>query len=394
MYPDRLYELAFACRKAKLWKILTDSEIFALSLPDGETGYCCVTGLAGEHLSLALYTGDEGLDNLRILFDLHESEINPLRAQEMMLSQNCLQCSFESRDELSPEELSGVRAYARAHGITLRGANAFPQFVRYRASHVPTPAAGDEDAARLCALLEASLAVSEKLRDMPRETLGFLEAPPYDRAVPLLVPSDGGYVWSTRPLPARQPFTYPEPLWTDEILTVKLKKKKPRGLWLCDVMMLPMPAMDHSEDVAFPYSLLVVDADKGEAQSMNAVMDYTEGAGALLHELAEQMLESGVPEEIQVVDQRTCCLLKNLAAALQIRLTLQDENELLEGIEAQCLNSFARHMMFDEDGPDMLAHEAPSSPEEVLEQLCAMTGVEPDDEDASELLRLIKKMLE
>ena len=66
-YPDRLYELAFALRKAKPWKTLFDSELFALSLPNGETGYCSVMGFLGEHLAIALYVGNHGLDCYRLL---------------------------------------------------------------------------------------------------------------------------------------------------------------------------------------------------------------------------------------------------------------------------------------------------------------------------------------
>ena len=88
MYPDKLYQLAFAFRKTNLWKSLYESELFAVALPDGEIGYCCVMGSGGEHLALALYVGNKGLDTFRIMQGAGEVEAHPLKAYETMLSQD------------------------------------------------------------------------------------------------------------------------------------------------------------------------------------------------------------------------------------------------------------------------------------------------------------------
>ena len=49
---DDMLAAAFQYRDTELWKELTDSDVFAFRLSDGETGYCCVMGNAGEHLAL------------------------------------------------------------------------------------------------------------------------------------------------------------------------------------------------------------------------------------------------------------------------------------------------------------------------------------------------------
>ena len=105
MYSERLYSLAFAVRKTKLWKTLYDNELFAVSMSNGEIGYCSVMGALGEHLALALYIGSEGLDSYRLFQEANHMEMNVLKTQEFMLSQVCLQCSFESKEELSSKEL-------------------------------------------------------------------------------------------------------------------------------------------------------------------------------------------------------------------------------------------------------------------------------------------------
>ena len=49
---DEMFEAAFRFRSICLWEKLTDSDVFAFRLSDGETGYCSVMGNAGEHFSL------------------------------------------------------------------------------------------------------------------------------------------------------------------------------------------------------------------------------------------------------------------------------------------------------------------------------------------------------
>lgn len=56
---DDMLAVAFQYRDTELWKELTDSDVFAFRLSDGETGYCCVMGNAGEHLALGFYRGQK-----------------------------------------------------------------------------------------------------------------------------------------------------------------------------------------------------------------------------------------------------------------------------------------------------------------------------------------------
>ena len=52
MSTEKMFDLAFAYKKSKLWKRLYDSELFAVRLPNGKTGYCSVMGMLGEHNAL------------------------------------------------------------------------------------------------------------------------------------------------------------------------------------------------------------------------------------------------------------------------------------------------------------------------------------------------------
>ncbi len=402
MYPDRLYELAFAFRKQKLWKTLHDGELFAITLPNGETGYCSVMGWMGEHLALALYVGRLGLDSYRRMQEAGSGGLIPLKVQEELLSQACLQCAFESKDGMYPQELHAVRGYAAAHGIALRGANAFPQFVAYRPGYCPWPVSDEGDMALLAAALEAALAVGEMLRRTDKAELGFQGGPAYGRSVPLLTRCGEGFSWGVQPLPERQPVRYPEPVLKDELLMLRLRKSGKRsGVWVCDVVMLLQAAAEDEVSVPFfPYTLLAADCDTGMGLSTTAVADYAGGAEELLQALGKQMLEHGVPRQIQVVDARTQSLLKNLAAALKIRLVLQSENALLEELEEDFFNYFDDEtqepteeeieefydvlMKLDDD--DFL-----SMPDELWSQLCSLERQGLLEGDVAKRLRGLSK---
>ena len=339
MYPDQLYQLAFAFRQVKLWKRLYDSELFAVTLPDGGIGYCCVMGFGGEHLSLALYVGSKGLDSYRLLQEAGSTEMHPLKSYEAMLSQSCLQCSFESKDFLSPQELSSVRSYASEHRISFRGANAFPQFMSFRPATHPWPISDQADVQQLIAALEAALEVAERINGRGKEQLGFREGPAHDRSIPLLTKSKAGFTWGLHPLPPKQPVQYPEPELKDELLLARLKKAKKRGgAWVCDVVLVPQPTMEDEASVpVFPYTLLTAVCEIETVLPTEIVLNFEGGAETLLRALGNRMLEHRIPKEIRVVNARTFALLKNLAAMLKIGLVLQPRNELLDEMEMDFL---------------------------------------------------------
>ena len=252
-------------------------------------------------------------------------------------TRNLLQCSFESKDMLSPEELSAVRAYASEHQLTLRGANAFPQFVSHHPARYPWPVSDQRDIRRLHAALEAALEVSKQVKSRDKVQLGFREGPAHDRSVPLLTRSGEGFIWSLHPLPPKQPVQYPEPILSNDVLLARLRKmKKQSGVWVCDVVLMPQPMMeDDASAPVFPYTTLLIICEKELALPTEVISDYDSESETLLLALGNRMLEHGIPREIRVVDDRTYALLKNLASALKIRLVLHEENALLDEMEME-----------------------------------------------------------
>lgn len=360
LYPDELYNLAFAFRDAKLWDELYEDELFAVPLPNGGTGYCSVMGMAGEHFALTVYPGEQGLRSLRRIQEIGSAierfELpNELKMQEYMLSQLCIQCSFENKSMLSPEELASARAYGTRCGVKFRGSHSFPQFVTYRPAMFPAQVASEEDVQILCEALRAAAAVNEKLLEAEwvepgKEALGFSHGPAVGRSLPLLTRDQGTYTWSVGTLPDATPPTYPSPVLRDDILLARLKRAKKRNTsWVCDVVMCPQPIQEKEGDTpVFPYVLLAADKGTGAALPPAMVCDYEKEADTLLHSLGERMMELCVPHRMIVTDDRTQTFLEDFTSSLGIQLVRASEDELLEALESD----FAEIQMEDGDEPD------------------------------------------
>lgn len=365
LYPDELYELALAFRRAKLWDRLYEDEMFAIPLPNGETGYCSVMGMAGEHFALSVYLGEQGLRSFQRIQEAGDAlgwfePPNPLKMQEYMLSQMCIQCSLENKNTLLPEELSSARDYAARHGIRFRGSNSFPQFLEYRPASYPARVTSEEDIQILCEALRAALAVSEKLLKSERpklekNSLGFSNGLAAARPLPVLARVQDGYAWSIGMLPDVIAPDYPRPVLRDDILLARLKRAKKRNTaWVCDVVMCPQPVQGEEDGApVFPHILFAADKETGAVLMPAMVCGYEQGADTLLHNLGEQMLESCVPRRMIVTDDRTHAFLEALTGALGIELVRTDADELLEDLEAEFMEVSTDGGMDDLDEEDM-----------------------------------------
>lgn len=80
--PDSLYDKAFAYFNTELYKTLFDSDIFAVRFTDGEIGYCCVMGMLGEYISLAVYPGKSGLYSFYGINSLGDENISEQEYKE------------------------------------------------------------------------------------------------------------------------------------------------------------------------------------------------------------------------------------------------------------------------------------------------------------------------
>lgn len=335
MASDQLYTLALQYRKTKLWKTLYDTELFAVRLPDGEIGYCCVMGNNGEHISLAVYVGQEGIDSFRKLLEPNP-DMSPAQQQAMFFSQCCLQCSFENKDELSPEELKEARDYAKRTGISYRGKKAFPHFLSYRPCHCPWPINNEQDDAYLCEALSAAIMVAIALGEVTKKQFRFHSCIPCKGEIPLLEKKAvGKYEISTISLPEPVAEVYPAPKYSDELTLARLKHIKKAGTWACEVIWLNDAVKgEDGEAPYFPASLMSLDCTSKIMLPMQIVSDYQVNAADLLISFAEMMQSNHcVPRKINARGEQTYSLLCDLAQKLGI--VLEEKQNIPDLDEAQ-----------------------------------------------------------
>lgn len=397
MIPDSLYDIALQFRKTKLWKRLYDSQLFAVAHSDGTIGYCCVMGMMGEHLALAVYPGAEGMASYRMM-GRDRSAMSELEAMETALSQNCVMLSFENKDELRPRELVEVRAYCEARGISLRGRKAFPQFQRFRPHYFPWYVDDQKDQTHLYEALEAGLAASERLDETIPEGLGFTEGPPFNRRIPLLRKEKDVFVWDFIALPEPLPVVYPSPEARNDIALAKIARSKKRaGEWACDVFMHGNPMSDEKGESGsveepvnapfYPYLLLIVDNKNGSVINVRLSENPEDYAEQFAQTVLEVAQNNGRPSRILVCNERTRALFQKLSAQLGAELVLKKRIPHLEEAEQGFLEHFnGGESSIDEDMEQLMeALRDPGAfaemPDAVLMQLRQLeqAGALPND---------------
>lgn len=372
MFSDKLFELAFIYKKTKLWKMLWDNEIFAVSLPDGQIGYCSVMGAIGEHCALGLYVGEKGFNSFRLVL-AGPGSVAGLNYHEFLLSQECLQCAFENKDGLTNEEAEAAREYARKHRIVLRGRNAFPHFVKFRPNYVPWFLREEADQRNLCEALEAAIAVAAQVEKKGKEALGLREVDGTTQTVPLLERRGGGFAWGSTRLPPALPIQYPRPDFINDITAAKVLQLKKSGMWECEVLRFPEPIQEDPECApCFPVILMLVSSGGDEILQPQISQKYDEEPEDLLEKFAQLLLEQRFrPSLLSIRSERTRALLEDFCSRAGIRIRMCEEMPAMD----EAVDSLMSHLGVNEPTPDSVA--------EILDMLLSLDDTElsnlPDD---------------
>ena len=355
---DNMYGAAFQYKKTKLWKQMYDSELFAVRLSDGEIAYCCVMGLAGEHISLAAYIGDEGFQSFRELAFREEEpfdffDMGSMLDMEWMFHQSCLQCSFESKDDLSYEDYMTARDYAQSHRIRQRGAHAWPNFTKSMRYRMPWRIDTDTDRRRITEALLAGVALSEILQTKSKSEIGLYPIEEDTETLLLLVPGKKGYTVDSIHVPPEWVETFREPAPPNKEQISKLMKLKKRGVYDCELIRLPgliEGQSDAGEAPYFPALLLCVDTKTRHLMATKAVTDYDTNPKSLRDEFAETLLESGVcPRAVRVRNEQTKVLLVNLCTSAHILFSVEENLPALDEAREHVLSMLHNDEDDDED---------------------------------------------
>lgn len=340
MASDKLYGLAFQYKKAKLWEKLYDDEVFAIKLQDGKTGYISIMGMAGDYNAMGLYVGREGFNSYRIIADIYMSGFeSQLLYQECLLKQECLQCTFQNKSELSREEADEVKDYASRNNINLRGRNSYPQFVKYKAGYCPWVIQPGQDEEYMEEALKASIALSGMLDGKSPQDIGIVRTGKEKGTVILLEPVENGYKISSTELPEALPEEYTVPGSFNDINVARLKNMEKRGVWECELVQYPEPVRNNPEEIPhFPMMFLATESETGFILPMSPVEYFNKSCDKMMDMVVEAFLMQDIcPKTIHARDERSYYFLEGLCKKIKTKLVLQPELPSLDDAEEDLL---------------------------------------------------------
>lgn len=400
MIPDRLFELALAYRKTKLWKKLWDSQLFALRFSDGGIGYCCVMGMNDELNAIAVYPGQKGLDSLRKLHrDISMTDV--LAHVEQMSCQDCLMLSFTNKSGLNPRDIEALEPYCQKNAITLRGRKAYPQFERFRPGYERWYMEDETDQRHMIEALEVAIGLSNRLTSEKKtaEQLGLFTGLPFDREIPLYTLTAEGLQSEMHPLPPEAPEVYPPIIIDDDLSRAKLQKAVRKGEWAVKLFRhvdsMAMEQVDGDmvlfEDLTappvFPWALLILDLKMGLIAGLGISGNVEDYSPDLTQTIVEAAAIYGLPKKITVIDDRTAQAMgrfcEDYGITLQRKARCKALQEALDDLIQQFMAADLMDGPDDDDMPDAMdwmlemlsdPHYVRELPDELLLQLLNTPG--------------------
>lgn len=347
---DDMLAVAFQYRDTALWKILTDSDVFAFRLSDGETGYCCVMGNGSEHLALGFYRGRKGFTSYLKSLSFDSMQFSEIDLIEMAATFDCINCDFMEASAMKDKTKKLIRNYADAHGLKVRRPKGWPDFTRHQPFKIPSGITCEKDAADIVEALRAAIAVAGELTHRSLAELGFDENGDYPttdggKLVPYLVPNaEGTYDWGMIDLPPFLPDEWPVPEFANDILLRKVKKLRTFGTLQVKLIHIPTPVNESADGIPFlPSVLLCLDAGKEGLFPVFCMEDGEKASQQMLVELAENLCRlDNKPDTIEVEDGRTESLLKDFCDRCDIRLFRKEELPELEDACSFLIANFMR----------------------------------------------------
>ena len=324
-----LYAAAIEFKEIKCWDWMWDTDIFGVQNPiNGEIGYCCVMGGAGEHFALAVYLGSEGLNGY---LKIQSGKTYP-SLEEVLDSQNLLMVSFEDRKYLEKEDLQLIKEL----GLKFKGRHSWPLFRSYQPGCHPWFLTSKE-VLYLALCLRQAIEVSLRFKNNPR-----MFTPPTENRYLVRVPQKekDSLSWKDiwmEPLPLAKAEISVEPTERQRncLERVKTGISHRQGIWEADFFYYPHAVKEEEDERPFyPYITLWVDHYSGFifghylAKPAECIEEFS---GQFL-KIAEEM--EYLPQEILVKKEETFQLLKPLTSELRINLKKVKKLKMLEEAKA------------------------------------------------------------
>lgn len=406
---DKLYELAYKYRKTKLWKKISEDQFFAIKLFDGQIGFINIMGAGNEYNAINLTIGDENLLKFVKIIDNNMDYSDYDYFVSTLLLENH-QLIFGNMGDLNPNEVKAVRKYKKEHGIKITGSFTFPYFRKSEKFSPLKKFDNEKDYSYIEQAISASIDLSKILANTNAGDLDIYSI--YDKPSIMVLEKDGeSYKAKDRVnVDWNKENIYPVANIINISTLKKIKKSKKSGQMECQLIVFPEPVEDSDFVPHYPQTLLAVYKISGQAISTDPVEDYTKNPNEIANSFFEMLLNIDlIPEVINVPDQRTFNLLKEICASSNIKISVKDnlidldevKNELFDYLDSQLLDeTYDSDVISDDEVLQMLdmmeymANEGIAPPQELIDLLVdgVTTGI-LDNNLSKKIMQTLNKIL-
>ncbi len=297
---ERLKRAAQEYCESKVWQVLDEDEMFAVSREADEPCYAVVGG-AEVGNCLMLFEGAQQVAEYMKLRDLMDSEA----------SQERLLCQIMELEALrfEPEQ----------------------QFIRYRFAREQQNITDPDEAQTLADALLAAVQLAE-MRKSGHWKVNTVRLSPEALSVPSLacaeIQEDEEQIrWVEVSMEEGLRVSYPALLLQNELALARLRKQPMTAArMMCAVRVLPLRVMEMK---GYPIAMMLMDDQQGVV-GVPVVNDLQTGMMQFAQEFLSYVEEFGRPSSLCVSDMRTYCLLTELAGQLNIPVQRVEEIEELE----------------------------------------------------------------
>ena len=330
----RLYELAGELKKLAPWEWMNETEIFGVENPDTrEMGFISPMGMMGEHLSVGVYLGAEGLYGFWNLQN-GEIEADPFALFEIPQ----LQVSFEDRENVEKQD----RDVHKKLDLKFRGAQNYPLFRSIKPGFLPWFITSDEAQMLICAI-EQTLAVAPLVKENPALLIDESDVENEVVLMRVAEKNSAKLVWRDEwreiPPPAEKAFTIAVPQeWVDEMKNFPQAKN---FVLEAALFVMPSPVAEKGERPYFPKMLMLAEKQSGTILDVQLIQpqetdaeNYAEISRHFFEAL--QKIEAR-PQQICVESDLLFDLLKGFNQQLNIKLRQTDDLPAIEAAKEDML---------------------------------------------------------
>lgn len=328
-----LYRAAFDFKQAKPWKKLSGKDAFAVKFTDGEVGYAVVTGSREGVCGIALYVGNDGIACLiDYLNESDPAEYDNADLFEFELKQDCIIMTLKCKSNIEPEYIAEIQNYAKENGISLRGKNSFPYFVRFLPQRAAWSVENEKERKYLIQALDAATELAKRLESCEKSEFRFGEMP----IIPLMTKKKDGYSCGSAMLPKPTARKY-APLRT----ALEFKKFKSKVDLECKIINLPGAVFNEKTGVReYPVITVFAEAKSGYAMRTDVFPYVLDISSEMLYSFVTELSGNKFsPKTIVVDDERTKALFSDICSRCGVELIVKKSLPVLDEIIRELLNS-------------------------------------------------------